>query len=546
MVYWTLLIYRWNANNPIRYSLLERNKERMKYLQKLYCGEERHCISELRMGKSVFFKLCQKLRNMGSLRDTWHCTVEEQIAMFLTTVGHHKKNCDISFHFTRSGETVSRYFNHVLYAIGQLGPEMLRHRSLDIPSKILGNPRFDPYFKDCIGAIDGTHIPCNIPSRIVDRFRGRKPFPTQNILAVVDFDLMFTYVSAGWEESAHDSTVLRHSLEHPNGLRVPEGWFLSTNMAGNNIVWQPQVVDDMLHYYKEKIQAEGRQIIFREVHHEECAKQLNAKYHSQYTHRQVYHKFHKLKGQWRVILQAKNLSGANFDDVGKQILYDETEVVRMQNVSFFWSFTIYNMLYFRNILDYEIHLGHMQDKDPRAKFINVPIRNYDVMEFVFQDKHATGEFTVLQTPYDIPSSQDTDLVGDKDVNNSDIDPSLQYDSDCIADEDGTKGSSSVKRPTSRKSEKGKRTKRDDGVITEVTNVLRDMSDTMRFTHVSHPNEDLFKTIDAMEEYPVFVRLELQEYLATNEKIASMLKGRPLDIIKEYVQRWFVKHFPSLI
>jgi len=99
------------------------------------------------MGKSVFFKLCLKLRTMGALRDTWHCTIEEQIAMFLTTVGHHKKNSDISFHFTRSGETVSRYFNQVLYAIGQLGPEMLRHRSLDIPSKIVGNPRFDPYFK---------------------------------------------------------------------------------------------------------------------------------------------------------------------------------------------------------------------------------------------------------------------------------------------------------------------------------------------------------------------------------------------------------------
>jgi hypothetical protein len=27
-------------------------------------------------------------------------------------------------------------------------------------------------------------------------------------------------------------------------------------MAGNNVVWQPQVVEYMLRYYKEKIQAE--------------------------------------------------------------------------------------------------------------------------------------------------------------------------------------------------------------------------------------------------------------------------------------------------
>lgn len=44
---------------------------------------------------------------------------------------------------------------------------------------------------------------------------------------------------------------------------------------------------------------------------------------------------------------------------------------------------------------------------------------------------------------------------------------------------------------------------------EVTHVLRDMSDIMCFTHVSHPNEELFKTIDVMEEYPLFIRLDIQ-------------------------------------
>lgn len=75
---------------------------------------------------------------------------------------------------------------------------------------------------------------------------------------------------------------------------------------------------------------DGRQLVFKEVHHEECAKQINGKYHTNFTSRQVYH---KLKAQWKVIMEAKNLSGANFDDVEKKILYDETEVVRMTNVS---------------------------------------------------------------------------------------------------------------------------------------------------------------------------------------------------------------------
>jgi hypothetical protein len=65
---------------------------------------------------------------MNALQDTWHCSVEEQVAMCLQTVGHKKHNWDIKFHFTRSAETVSGYFNEVLYAIGQLGHEMLKHR----------------------------------------------------------------------------------------------------------------------------------------------------------------------------------------------------------------------------------------------------------------------------------------------------------------------------------------------------------------------------------------------------------------------------------
>ena len=52
-------------------------------------------------------------------------------------------------------------------------------------------------------------------------FRGRKHTITQNMLSVVDFDLRFTYVLAGWEGSAHDALILSDALERADGLRVP-------------------------------------------------------------------------------------------------------------------------------------------------------------------------------------------------------------------------------------------------------------------------------------------------------------------------------------
>ena len=42
-------------------------------------------------------------------------------------------------------------------------------------------------------------------------------------MAVVDFDLKFTYVLAGWEGSAHDALILADAIERQDGLSVPEG-----------------------------------------------------------------------------------------------------------------------------------------------------------------------------------------------------------------------------------------------------------------------------------------------------------------------------------
>jgi hypothetical protein len=63
-----------------------------------------------------------------------------------------------------------------------------------------------------VGAIDGTHICARVPAKMQAAFRGRKHYPTQNVLATIDFDLKFTYMLAGWEGSAHDATILADTL----------------------------------------------------------------------------------------------------------------------------------------------------------------------------------------------------------------------------------------------------------------------------------------------------------------------------------------------
>jgi hypothetical protein len=41
-----------------------------------------------------------------------------------------------------------------------------------------------------------------------------------NVLAIVDLDMRFTYVLARWEGSTPDATILADTLERPDGLQV--------------------------------------------------------------------------------------------------------------------------------------------------------------------------------------------------------------------------------------------------------------------------------------------------------------------------------------
>ena len=58
--------------------------------------------------------------------------------------------------------------------------------------------KYYPYFKDCVGALDGTHIHALPPPERQLTFRsGRGPkYYTQNVLGVYDFHMRFTFVLA--------------------------------------------------------------------------------------------------------------------------------------------------------------------------------------------------------------------------------------------------------------------------------------------------------------------------------------------------------------
>ena len=53
------------------------------------------------------------------------------------------------------------------------------------------------------------------------------------MMVAVNCDLLFTYVLAGWEGSAHDATVLADAIAREDGFHVPEGNWPYTQFALN-------------------------------------------------------------------------------------------------------------------------------------------------------------------------------------------------------------------------------------------------------------------------------------------------------------------------
>ena len=188
------------------------------------------CRKLFRVEKRVFHMLCSKLADHG-LQCSKHIGVQEMVGIFLIMVGHGYCNRVLQEFFQHSGETISRVIHRVLKACLNLAMENIKPLDPEVQScrpKIQKDPRYYPYFKDAIGAIDGTHVQCVVSQAERERYIGRKGYPTQNIMAVCDWDMCFTFVLAGWEGTAHDARVFHSALSTPsmNFPHPPPGMFI--------------------------------------------------------------------------------------------------------------------------------------------------------------------------------------------------------------------------------------------------------------------------------------------------------------------------------
>ncbi|KAL4583406.1 hypothetical protein LXL04_007977 [Taraxacum kok-saghyz] len=195
----------------------------------------------LKLHVPVFRQLCKDLVTNYGLTPTCNISIEESVAIFLICLAHGCTNRFMQELFNQSGETISRDFHMVLEVVLKMSAVIIKpddNYNDKVPDHILNNPRYYPFFKDCIGAIDGTHVKASVAQHEQAKYIGRKGHAMQNIMDFCDFNMCFTFkqnyvVDAGYPNTRgylapyKGATIRYHLPDFQRGqtpaLRAPRG-----------------------------------------------------------------------------------------------------------------------------------------------------------------------------------------------------------------------------------------------------------------------------------------------------------------------------------
>ncbi|MFQ6667457.1 hypothetical protein Gotur_033475 [Gossypium turneri] len=143
------------------------------YVKRLVYASDETYIEQVRINRITFFKLCEMLQTLGELKSSRNMLVDEKA-------------------------------------------KPITANSTD--------PRWK-WFKNCLGALDGTHIKIRVPTVDKLRYRTRKGDIATNMLGVCTPNMHFVYVLPGWEGSVADERVLRDAISRRHGLKVPHSCY---------------------------------------------------------------------------------------------------------------------------------------------------------------------------------------------------------------------------------------------------------------------------------------------------------------------------------
>ncbi|XP_020592436.1 uncharacterized protein LOC110032969 [Phalaenopsis equestris] len=129
-----------------------------------------------RMTQEVFTDLLAELVGSHGLHGSMRMTDREVLAIALFILSQNESMCGAMERFQHSSETISRYFSVGLSALVSLAKQVIKPIDPTFsrtPTDIRQDRRYMSFFKDFIGAIDGTHVDARVSNDEKVAFIGR-------------------------------------------------------------------------------------------------------------------------------------------------------------------------------------------------------------------------------------------------------------------------------------------------------------------------------------------------------------------------------------
>ena len=197
---------------------------KLKYKEIIRHENEALFFNHCGMKKPVFKLLLKKLRSLGGLIDSRLLGAGEKLMIFLSVIRGHSYRATATV-WQHGYRQISRCVHEVIDSLLRCQHDIWATTDEPILSDhIRNNPKYFPYFDNCLGALDGTHVMAKVPPQLQKRFRGRKGI-TQNVLGVCNFEMLFIVALTGWEGSAHDARVLNDAVRVRRILPLFKDWF---------------------------------------------------------------------------------------------------------------------------------------------------------------------------------------------------------------------------------------------------------------------------------------------------------------------------------
>ena len=167
------------------------------------------------MRKETFLYLCQTVqhiigRNTTQLRKC--ISTEKRVAITLWCLSTPSEYRSIAHLFGVSRGSVCRIVQETCSAIvSTMLEKYIRFPTGEDLTNVINGFKSKWGFPQCVGAIDGSHIPIAAPELNHTDYYNRKGWYSMILQGVVDHDYLFCDICVGWPGSVHDARVFASS-----------------------------------------------------------------------------------------------------------------------------------------------------------------------------------------------------------------------------------------------------------------------------------------------------------------------------------------------